>query len=153
MRRETHGYLPIRRALSSIQTIPVSTAREHGRHFEHPCSRPVNTGSVYRALPPFDRYQDMLLVGRTCLMLSPESGTAARSNPRPLCRDSNALTITLPRRASTLTSSVAVCGDGSAYLWVVCVSVYVWRWCVVATHVYGSCSFVARRLPQRSATL
>ena len=24
--------------------------REHGCHFEHPCTRPVNTGSVYRAI-------------------------------------------------------------------------------------------------------
>ena len=39
-----------------------------------------------------------------------------QSNLRPLRRESNVLTITLPRRASTLTSSVAVCGDGSAYL-------------------------------------
>jgi len=29
---------------------PVNTGREHGRHFRHPCLRPVNTGSVDRCL-------------------------------------------------------------------------------------------------------
>jgi len=42
------------RNLSAVHTIRVcdtlvaNTAREHGCHFWHPCSRVVYTGSVYR---------------------------------------------------------------------------------------------------------
>jgi len=39
-------YRPCSRAV--LDTLVTNTAREYGRHFGYPCSRAVDTGSVYR---------------------------------------------------------------------------------------------------------
>ena len=58
--------MPHLSALNSVHTTRVhgpynlrvvSTAREHGCHFGHPCLRAVDMGGVYRALEFRDEYR------------------------------------------------------------------------------------------------